>query len=94
VTGTSGWASPYFKFNADSPHCSDSLDIHDGITCTDDVEVRRVAFHGAEPSDKFRLQKAYLTRIGDTTTGPLTDTALDDHMAIPENWDDIDNKPK
>jgi len=48
------WATTNFKFNADNSHCTIDEDIYNGITCTDDVEVRRVSLFGSSPRWEFR----------------------------------------
>ena len=55
--------------------------------------MRRVAFHGATPADKFRLNKAYLTRITSTKNTPLVGAALETHVADSSKWGEVDQKP-
>lgn len=53
--GPGSWATPYFKHH-EQPECDWSdelLDVLDGVACEGSIEVRRVAFHAAQPSGHF-----------------------------------------
>ena len=56
------WATPYWKHN-EQPECRVDEDVYDGIVCSPDVQIRRVAFHGYQPSDTFRLMDLRITQL-------------------------------
>ena len=92
--GAGSWATPNFKFNgADHPECDIMEDIYDGLTCSNNVEVRRVSFYGATPWDKFRSWPAYFGRInGDQTLDQLNGTDLDAFVDVEGNFGSVPYK--
>ena len=54
LTGVEGgWATPYWK-HLEQAECTVDALTYDGIICDNTVQVRRVAFHGYQPSNVFR----------------------------------------
>lgn len=69
--GVGTWASAYWLHNV-APECMVDQEVFDGIICDNSVQVRRVAFHGYEPSDAFRLMDLRIARWDSSLEASLT----------------------
>ena len=73
--GPGSWATPYFLHNLQD-ECTQDLDVYDGLTCDNTAQVRRIAFHGASPSNKFTNMNIKIARYDDLKMNALSATAL------------------
>ena len=87
--GANSWATVYYKHH-DQPECTTDLDAMDGVTCDGTVQVRRVAFHGANPSSHFRGMGLKILRYDDDLLAGQED--LDAYLDDTANYGSIDFK--
>lgn len=46
--GENSWATPFYSHH-EQPECHVKLDMFDGVTCNNKVQVRRIAFYDYTP---------------------------------------------
>ena len=65
--------------------------MYNGIVCSSDVQVRRVAFHGYKPS-AYELMEMKIARLDSTTISDSV--ARDLFLANLDNYSNVPWKPK
>jgi hypothetical protein len=65
--GPNTFASAYFPHNI-QPECTYDKAVFDGITCNNQVQIRRIAFHGATPGAMFKGMPIMVLQFDDVIT--------------------------
>jgi len=73
--GAKSWATPFYQHHNHS-ECEHNLTYWGGTFCDNTVQVRRVAFHGAQPASIFRMMGMKILR--------MDDVVLNDHANLTE----------
>jgi len=87
--GPNSWATAPFAHH-DQPECEQDLEVMDGWTCDDTVQIRRVAFHAGKPSAHLRGMGLKVLRYDDDLLAAQED--LDAYIDDVGNYGSIDFK--
>lgn len=49
------------------------MEAYDGILCNNQVEIRRVAMHNAQPGSVFNLMELKVLKIDDSIVGGMSE---------------------
>jgi hypothetical protein len=71
--GANSWTTPYFKHHevAECQFDDATLTLMGGVVCDDTIEVRRIAFHGAQSSSVFRGMELKVAIYDTDITRPM-----------------------
>jgi hypothetical protein len=88
--GPNSWATPYFLHNLQS-ECTADLPMMDGITCNNQVEVRRVAFRDFSPAI-FRNMEMKVLKFDSAAS--LSEADLATYIDDTDNYSEVFYKMK
>ena len=88
--GAGSWATSYWKHNEGSDACNVE-ETYNGIVCSSAVQVRRVAFHGYEPTSYDHMEMKIARLDANTTSNSV---ARDVFLADLDNYSNVPWKPK
>jgi hypothetical protein len=62
--GTNTYAAAYHR-HLEVPECTKDIDVFDGVVCDKTVQIRRLAYYSATPSNRFTGMKMKILNYDD-----------------------------
>jgi hypothetical protein len=91
--GAKTWATHYYKHH-EQPECEHLENEFGGVTCTSDIQIRRIAFWNTSPKDLFSGMGFKVLKYDDSEVGAMDNDTKSAYLLDKDNYSTILYKGK